>query len=88
MIDHLGIFTPTELIKPTIDFYVAALAPLGYKKMQEYMDGTIVGLGDGSRPSDFWLSPISVKQDPNVKAGSAHFALTAKGTLAPYSLPL
>ena len=86
MLDHLGLFTPPDLTQKTVDFYIATLAPLGYKKEVEMMDGTIVGLSDGAKSADFWIAPISVKQDENVKTGYAHFAFAAKGNVSKVSV--
>ncbi|KAI9656625.1 MAG: hypothetical protein M1831_004535 [Alyxoria varia] len=81
MLDHLLIYTAAELIDTTVSFYVAALAPLGYKKMSEFMDGAVVGMGDPSAGHpDFWIASIKMKQgqDPNIQPGYAHFAFRAK----------
>ena len=81
MIHHVGLCTPVDLNEQTIDFYVAALAPLGYKKAVEFVKtGKVVGLSDGSRTPDFWIMPITHTGDPNLTAGHAHFAFGAKGT--------
>ena len=88
MLDHLLIYTPPDLISETVKFYLAALAPLGYKQMKEYADGAIVGMGDGTGHPDFWVATAGIKQDQNFQTGYAHFAFRAKGMLVPFSLDL
>jgi len=50
MIDHVGI--TTRQFETMLDFYQAALAPLGYGKLAEY-EG-VAGLG--REVADFWIS--------------------------------
>ena len=51
MLDHLGI--KVSDFARSRDFYVAALAPLGYEVVMDF--GVFAGLGAGGKP-DFWIS--------------------------------
>ena len=68
MIDHTGIVvTNPELSRK---FYDSALAPLGYKMLQEvpkeYTDGKVV-LGYGKAPKpDFWVTEGAKANDPRI----------------------
>ena len=53
MIDHIGIAV-ADLDK-AIEFYKAALAPLGYELIKHY-PGMAAGFGISGKP-DFWISP-------------------------------
>ncbi|MCJ1401492.1 hypothetical protein MMC11_004706 [Xylographa trunciseda] len=69
MLDHFSIYTSAALHEATVAFYLAALAPLGYQKIVDILDGQVVGLGVTS--PDFWIS-----SDNNVVT-NAHFAFRA-----------
>ncbi|MCJ1385976.1 hypothetical protein MMC17_009101 [Xylographa soralifera] len=69
MIDHLSIYTNPALHEATVTFYLAVLAPLGYRKVFSMFDGKVVGLG--ATFPDFW---ISVESKP---VTNAHFAFKA-----------
>ena len=58
MIDHTGL-TVTDLDKSR-RFYEAALAPLGYRALQEIPGGIGVGFGEPQKP-DFWI----MRGEPN-----------------------
>jgi catechol 2,3-dioxygenase-like lactoylglutathione lyase family enzyme len=51
MIDHIGI--SVRDYARSKEFYLAALAPLGYVLVMEF--GDAAGLGEGGKP-DFWIS--------------------------------
>lgn len=71
-IDHLGITVPPSEHAKVVDFYLAALKPLGYTKMFTY--GEAVGLGvDGM--ADYW---ITANPDAPSKS-SSHFAFKTSG---------
>ena len=42
-VDHTSITIPSSKFKAVVEWYVAALEPLGYKKIMDY--GVAVGLG-------------------------------------------
>lgn len=71
MIDHVTVdVADFERAK---DFYVKALAPLGYSLMMEF-DGH-AGFGAGERIPDFWIA-----SDP--ERGATHVAFTARDRAA------
>ncbi|KAH6692712.1 glyoxalase/bleomycin resistance protein/dioxygenase [Plectosphaerella plurivora] len=65
-IDHVGILVPRAQYKELLDFYVAALGPLGYKLQTEPVPG-VAGLGKDH--ADWW---ITATDSPNV--GIIHIA--------------
>ncbi|EAU38754.1 hypothetical protein ATEG_00108 [Aspergillus terreus NIH2624] len=67
-IDHLGIFVPADKFESTVEWYLAALAPLKYKKIMEF-PGTV---GLGSQIPDFW---VAIKDGPAPQ--NVHFAFSA-----------
>lgn len=82
MFDHVGLSVPKEKFQATVDFYAAALAPLGYEQLISMFEGQLVALGDKSSPmatkADFWLSGMS---DTVVDKNYAHWAFVANGEL-------
>ena len=79
MIDHLLIYVAPDLLDKTVAFYLAALAPLGYEQRLSYMNGAVVGFGDGEKFPDFWVASTSVRQEHCGEPGYVHFAFNAKG---------
>jgi len=82
MLDHVGL-TVSDFAKSK-EFFVKALAPLGYTVMMDF--GTVAGLGDGK--PDFWLSqgatlaPVHLAFSSTNRAGVEAFykaALAAGG---------
>lgn len=73
-IDHCGIVVPPADLDKTVEFYLKALEPLGYKQMAGY-PGVAVGLGDPK--TDFWIGANENKVDTG-----RHIAFSAKGLLA------
>jgi len=51
-IAHFGIKVPPNKVEETLNFYLAALSPIGYKTIVNY-GGTVVGLG--AQVPDFWI---------------------------------
>jgi len=51
VLDHLGIHVRD--VQASRDFYLAALAPLGYELVMEPVEG-VYGIGAGGKP-DFWI---------------------------------
>lgn len=76
-IDHLGIFVPADKFESTVEWYLAALAPLKYKKIMEF-PGTV---GLGSQIPDFW---VAIKDGPAPQ--NVHFAFSAPGAYPPLRL--
>ncbi|KAG7121554.1 hypothetical protein HYQ46_010821 [Verticillium longisporum] len=71
-IAHIGLAVPLALRDETLAFYVAALAPLGYKVLMRPTPNAI-GLGLEMPITDFWITAIDI---PSVNALS-HVAFTA-----------
>lgn len=67
MIDHIG-FGASDY-DASLEFFKAALAPLGYKVVMEGPPGAGAGLGTGHAPV-LWIAPSSQKPAP------LHIALT------------
>lgn len=80
MLDHLALSVPQDKFDAVVDFYLAALAPLGYEKMISMFDGKLVALGskNSSLPNkaDFWLSGM---KETTVEGRYAHWAFLAEG---------
>lgn len=74
MLDHLAISIPADKYQETLDFYLAALAPLGYEQQASYQDGKVVGLGIKGAGPDFWLAGMSDKG-----TSGAHWAFSTDG---------
>ena len=81
---HVGLSVGHSQYKAMRDFYVATLAPLGYKV---YLEKECKYLGlRGSNGPDFWLHsggedvPIPSNSEPQTAAGKAHvaFAVSSK----------
>lgn len=75
VLSHLGITVPQDKFQETLDFYLAALKPLGYKKMMQPAPG-VVGLGHTMVP-DFWISAENQKMPAG---GASHIAFYGKRT--------
>jgi len=72
-IDHIGIRVKQDDHKKTVEFYIATLKPLNYKKVMAIgPNEESVGLGAG-RGSDFWIVTSDTHAPPS------HFAFTAEG---------
>ncbi|KAF2034130.1 glyoxalase/bleomycin resistance protein/dioxygenase [Setomelanomma holmii] len=68
MLDHVGISVPASRLEEVTNWYLAALAPLGYTKLKEF-PGHAIGLGPEKYSVPFW---ISTKAEHNV--GATHIA--------------
>jgi hypothetical protein len=63
MLDHVGISVPADRLEEVTNWYLTALAPLGYTKLKEF-PGFAVGLGPEKYSVPFWIgakaeSPVS-----------------------------
>jgi hypothetical protein len=80
MLDHLALSVPRDSYQAVLDFYTAALAPLGYEKLVSMFDDKLVGLGSKASPlpnkADFWLSGLA---DFTGEARYTHWAFVADG---------
>ncbi len=72
-IDHTSMAVVKDEYRQVVDFYVAALKPLGYELIMEPAPG-MAGLGVKPR-SDFWINTC----DGAVAPAKTHVAFTAKG---------
>ena len=68
MLDHACISVPKDRLEEVTNWYLAALAPLGYQKWKDY-PGMAVGLGPEKYSTPFW---IGVK--PEGEFGPTHIA--------------
>ncbi|KAL2268026.1 hypothetical protein VTJ83DRAFT_2872 [Remersonia thermophila] len=56
-ISHTCLRTPPALHNVVVQWYEAALAPLGYKRAASFLDGLVVGFADSeSGEADWWVS--------------------------------
>ncbi|KAJ2899556.1 hypothetical protein MKZ38_002989 [Zalerion maritima] len=70
-IDHTGLIVPADKHKDAVAFYLAALQPLGYKKIiEDGPGGMAVGLGADKKP-DWW---ILAQQEGQTIGTSVHTA--------------
>jgi hypothetical protein len=86
-LDHLGITVPRAKFDETVAFYLATLAPLGYREMLRPVPN-VVGLG--VYHPDFWISccpegqdedgDTSSDSDGDVKNSGLHFAFSTRST--------
>lgn len=75
MLDHSAILVEAAKQPAVKDWYAAALAPLGYKKMITDGDNEeIAGFSDTGISCDWWV--VSVDEVPRRKT---HFGFLAKG---------
>ncbi|CAI7605790.1 unnamed protein product [Penicillium pancosmium] len=77
MFDHVALSVPRDIYPEVVEFYLAALTPLGYEKQISMLDGRLVALGDTqstmSNKADFWLSGMSDYH------AETHWAFVAQG---------
>lgn len=73
-ISHTGIKTTPDKITSLVSWYESALAPLGYKKVRDFLDGMVNGFGDESGHADWW---VSATQEGTPLP--SHHAFVAKG---------
>ncbi|CAO2653603.1 Nn.00g030140.m01.CDS01 [Neocucurbitaria sp. VM-36] len=77
MLDHIGISVPASRFQEVIDWYLAALAPLGYVLQKEF-PGHAVGLGPDKFSTPFW---IGSKEEEQVAATHLAFRATDRTTV-------
>lgn len=76
-IDHIGITVSPEKYKTLVDFYLAALKPLGYTQLMTFgPNGEVAGLGADNN-ADWWITAVPGATDtPNL-----HVAFSTTGLL-------
>jgi hypothetical protein len=55
MLDHVGITVPSDRLEEVTNWYLTALAPLGYTKLKEF-PGFAIGIGPEKYSVPFWIS--------------------------------
>jgi hypothetical protein len=80
MLDHVGIIVPKDKQTEVVDFYLAALKPLGYEKLASFANDMVVGLGT-SMPADWWVCCTT----DNI-TGPIHVAFRVEGLCSILSL--
>jgi hypothetical protein len=92
-IAHTGIKTPASQHKAVVTWYTAALAPLGYIKAVDFLDGLVVGFLDTATQNvDWWVTSAAANPPTNPVAQApedvadrvplpTHTAFAAKGEL-------
>lgn len=68
MLDHVCISVPADRLEEVTNWYLAALAPLGYKKWKDF-PGVAVGLGPEKYSVKFWLGAVAKDE-----VGTTHVA--------------
>jgi hypothetical protein len=77
-IDHLGISVPPENHKTIVDFYLAALKPIGYTQLATYgANGEVVGIG-ADHDADLWITAVPGASDTM----NLHLAFSIPGMYA------
>lgn len=80
MFDHVALSVPQNIYPAVVEFYLEALAPLGYEELITMFDGKLVAFGDKNSPmsnkADFWLSGMS---DFQLEKKYTHWAFAAQG---------
>ena len=82
MIDHTGIWVPAAKHADTVDFYIKALAPLGYEKRISHANNQAVGFGDAASRADWWVNSTGLMGLPAESTPvplNTHHAMSAKG---------
>ncbi|KAJ3493759.1 hypothetical protein NLG97_g4525 [Lecanicillium saksenae] len=78
MFDHVALSVPQDKYRAVVDFYIAALEPLGYEKLISMFEDKLVALGDKNSPmenkANFWLSGMA---ETTVEKNYAHWAFVA-----------
>jgi 4-hydroxyphenylpyruvate dioxygenase-like putative hemolysin len=69
MLDHVCITVPKDRLEEVTNWYLAALAPLGYEKYKEF-PGKAVGLGPEKYSVKFWIGA----KDDNQPVTGTHIA--------------
>lgn len=71
-IDHVALFVQSSSFDSILTWYDAALAPLGYKRM-DFIPGALIGMSAESKSYDFWIH----KKDDTPRTPT-HFAFKAE----------
>jgi hypothetical protein len=91
-IAHSGIKAPAAQHAAVVRWFEAALAPLGYTRAMEFLDGLVVGFADSAGNIDWWVTstaaaPPGVPAPESAAAAAAvlptHTAFVAKGSYFP-----
>jgi hypothetical protein len=61
MLDHVVVSVPKARFDEVVDWYLAALAPIGYKKFKDF-PGVAAGLGPEKYNTPFWIG-VSAKEE-------------------------
>ena len=69
MISHASL--KTSDIAKAKEFYIKALAPLGYKMTKEYPEYKIAGFADRQGNTDLWLDGNGTKETTHLAFGAA-----------------
>jgi hypothetical protein len=77
-IDHTGVLIEKSQHATIVEWYKAALAPLGYA-VYLAVENHATGFSDDKRHADFWV--IGVDSAPNI---GMHYAFVAKGKSCTY----
>jgi hypothetical protein len=77
MLDHIGIYVPKARFEEVVQWYLAALAPLGYTKHKEISD-IAVGLGPGKYSVPFW---ITAKEEKEITSIHSAFRCSDRSTV-------
>jgi 4-hydroxyphenylpyruvate dioxygenase-like putative hemolysin len=77
MLDHVGISVPADRLQEIVDWYLAALAPLGYTKLKDF-SGHAVGLGPKKNTVPFW---IAAKAEGQIAATHIAFRCDNRATV-------
>jgi hypothetical protein len=87
-ISHVGLPTGQKHFKEMRDFYIAVLAPLGYRVFME-VEGQLVGMAPKYGAPDFWLHSGGTEFDKfdgdvEKRGGKTHLAFQANSIKAVY----
>lgn len=77
MLDHFGFSVHPSKFEEVVNWYLAALAPIGYTKQMEF-PGRAVGLGASKEHAHFW---IGAKEDETSFGFHLAFAATDHETV-------
>lgn len=74
LLDHVSISAAPDQYQALVEFYLAALKPLGIKKLMDF--GVVVGLGAEENSPEFWIAQA---EDESKVGLGGHICFTAKG---------
>ncbi|AEO67534.1 1ddd9931-365b-42c4-bdf0-445e15037ac3 [Thermothielavioides terrestris] len=75
-IAHSGIKAPAAQHAAVVRWFEAALAPLGYTRAMEFLDGLVVGFADSAGNIDWWVTSTAAAP-PGVPAPESAAAAAA-----------